>query len=506
MPTQQAPARPAPAGKHDAAAAAQLARALRRVRNLDVAAGFLVLLAGTLLYALATVCAARWLSAAPLAQQLALAGFILLAVAWLAWAVLRPLFRPINPYFAARRLEATLPAARNSVINWLDLRDQPLPPAIRAAVLRRAAHDLSRADLDRAFSARRLAWAGGFVGLLCVGLLAALIGFGPSQFFARLLHGFFPFASGDIPNRTQLTVVRPEGGNATVPVGRAVSILVAVEGRTPDPRGPDALRLLFRHGPAEPYQERLLEPEDNWQWGTALPAAQVRTGFWYKVAGGDAETPEYHVTARATPLVEKVETVFHFPQYLRRRDETGTDFNLKAPRGTDVQLTAHANRKVKAGRLDVEGKQGRKSYAGEVAPGDANALRFRFPIDQDGQYRVWFTTLEGEANTDPPAWSVTAIPDGPPAVELKVPGKDVTLPADGVLELEGSASDDVGVKRMTLRMRVVGGAALKEKPYRDGKTFELEAGGYPLTLDYFDFVELDKLHNAEGKPVFLQPG
>ena len=77
-----------------------------------------------------------------------------------------PLSRRINPYFAARQLERSLPGAKNSVVNWLDLHDENLPSAIRGAVGQRAARDLGQADLDKAVSARRAYWAGG-VAALC---------------------------------------------------------------------------------------------------------------------------------------------------------------------------------------------------------------------------------------------------------------------------------------------------------------------------------------------------
>ena len=44
-----------------------------------------------------------------------------------------------------------------------------------------------------------------------------------------------------------------------------------------------------------------------------------------------------------------------------------------------------------------------------------------------------------------------------PQVRLIEPAKDVTLPANGQLELKGEASDDIGVARLTLRLHVVGG-------------------------------------------------
>ena len=66
------------------------------------------------------------------------AGFFLYlaaALAYLGLTIVRPLTARINPYFAAKQVEQTLPGAKNSVVNWLDLHaDATLPGAIHGAL------------------------------------------------------------------------------------------------------------------------------------------------------------------------------------------------------------------------------------------------------------------------------------------------------------------------------------------------------------------------------------
>src|SRR5206468_4327627 len=101
----------------------------------------------------------------------------------------------------------------------------------------------------------------------------------------------------------RLTLIEPPEGDLTVAVGKAVAIEVQVDGRMPDPQRPDSLRVLYRAGPGDPFETRLLEPSNEPQhWRTVFLATEVRTGFYYKVAGGDAETPEYQVRVRSNPL------------------------------------------------------------------------------------------------------------------------------------------------------------------------------------------------------------
>src|SRR5262249_29873933 len=101
------------------------------------------------------------------------------------------------------------------------------------------------------------------------------------------------------------------------------------------------------------------------------------------------------------------------------------------------------------------------------------------------------------------------IPDLPPNVVLTSPGKDVSLPANGILQLEGSANDDFGIKNLTLHLKVLEGdnkPALEPKPYRPGKSLQLVDGSFPDKLAYHDFLALDQLKTAAGQPLTLTKG
>jgi collagen type III alpha len=513
--------KPAAADKYDAYVEDRLARARKRIRLLDASVALLGLLAGTLLYALVMAVCDRWLVLSPLARQVCFAGYLIAAAVYLGLALVLPLCRRLNPYYAARQLEQAVPDAKNSIVNWLDLHEQKLPAAIRGAVSHRAARDLTKANLEQAISARRAAWMGGITALLFLAVFVALLVFGGGQFFSLLGRTFAPFIETTIATRTQLTIVQPAGGDATVSVGQAVLFKVQVDGRVPEANKPDALKLLFRYQQDDPYEERPLQKDTPREWSVSLQAFQVQNGFWYKITGGDFQTDEHHVTVRSTPLVTGSEVSYHYRPYLDRPDETSPDPNLRAPRGTEVTLTAHTNRvlQAKAGaenaprlafakdcRLELQLGNGKQNVPAEVVPDDPQALRFHFVIDESGKYRLWFISNEEEHNVDPMPYNVLAIRDREPTVEIVEPDKEeITLPANGTLRLKGWAADDIGVVGMTLRLQVDQGPVLQPKPYREGKSFKLADGGYPKRLDYQDFVELEKVKLEPGQPFALQP-
>src|SRR5437762_502702 len=114
------------AGSYESLVDRQLQRACLRLRGLDFAASALTLVCLVVGYGLVMSLADR-LWGVPLTVRVA---------AWCVWVVglliylgitaNRLLLRRVNPLFLARRLEQTLPDAKNSVVNWIDLRDQPL--------------------------------------------------------------------------------------------------------------------------------------------------------------------------------------------------------------------------------------------------------------------------------------------------------------------------------------------------------------------------------------------
>lgn len=498
---QTAPATTVP--KHDAYVEKQLGRARGRIRALDLAGaglGFVIL---TLAYALLMVVLDKSIQLPLEARQVAFWGYVAGAIGYLTWTVGRPLLRQVNPYYAARQLERTLPDAKNSLVNWLDLRGQPLPAAVQTALGQRAARDLTQTNLDDAVSPTRVSWLGGIAGGLLLGLVLLFL-LGPGQFLSLLGRAFAPFQDTAVPTRTQLVLLQPDGGDVTIPIGRAVAFSVEVGGRVPTPGQPDALRLLYRYQPGDGYEEKPLERGDSaHHWVAALPASQVRNGFWYKIMGGDAETPEYRVQVRTVPLLTGFTVTYHYRPYLGWPEQTTPNANLEGHRGTEVTLVARTNRKVKEGQLILE--NGKPLFA-ELLPEDPHALRFKLVLDTNGKYRIFFTSTENERNSDPMPYTIKVLNDLAPTVELKKPGSDIELPPGGTLRLEGNAGDDFGVARLTLHLNRADGLALKARPYREGKSFRLADGTFPQRLEYKDFVELEKLTSATGLPVRLEPG
>lgn len=502
------------AGRADAFVGEQIDRARRRIRAQDVGIAALGLIAGTLGYALGMVLLDRWLHLSDVARQIALLGYAAAAAAYVGFILTRPFRREVNPYFAARRVEAAVPGAKNSVISWLDLHDEPLPPSIHSAVSQKAAADLKRADLDEVVRDRRLPWLGGTAGGLFVAALILFFLLRPNQFLSLLSRAFAPFSSGAIASQTEIDLLQPAGGDVTVPVNTPVDFRVVVSGRVPDPSAADAVRLRMRYNPADPVWEEMPlipSPRDPREFVLRLPAGKVQTGFVYQVVGGDAATPEHRVSVRSSPLIEGWEVVYHFRPYLRFRDQMATKPDLEGLRGTEVTLTARTNRTVRDGQLTFEpvrdGQTLPPPLTAAAVSGEPSALRFKFVLTEDARYTITFHSAEGEQNDGSFRYTIKVLSDHPPQVEVTHPAPD-TLPVNGTLQVEGKASDDFGITAMRLCLQLPGEppTALAPKPYRPEKVFKFADDTYPRALDYKDFLPLEQVKSTIGAAVPLKTG
>src|SRR5262249_12853753 len=150
------------------------------------------------------------------------------------------------PYYAARRLEETVPEAKNSVISWLDLKDENLPTALRKTLGTKAAQDLDDADPDHAVN-RRPTWVllAVFTALL-LGMLV-LLAVRPGRFFALRGVPFLPFYQSRLVSETRITLLRPETGDATVTEKQAVIFTARIDGRVPEFNQPGAPALCYRY-------------------------------------------------------------------------------------------------------------------------------------------------------------------------------------------------------------------------------------------------------------------
>ena len=435
----------------------QIAQATSRIRVHDLTLGGLSLAAMLAVYATLMIALDKYLALPEWMRQLSLVAFLAGFGAVAYFLVVRPLRQRINPLYAAARVEETIEDAKNSVTGYVEAQESGrVTGSVKAAMSAKAARAVGEADVNRAVNHRSLLVAGGVLVVAILALTVLFFLFRGTQFTSLVGRAFAPFTADPIASRTQLSLVKPEPGDPTITTGQTINVGVRIGGRIPKKTGTERLRVLLRHNPADPNYEELAmeEGETSRDFQLKVPEHLVQNGFWYKVAGGDAETPEFKVTVRSLPLFTDFEANYEYPAYTRKPAARSNDANLRAYRGTKITLIARTNREVQDGSMKFEAA-GLPPVAGKPVAGKPDSLVFSFTATEATRYRLSLTSVQGEKNSDPPPYNLILDSDQPPRVEITKPEEPETVvPANGALEVNGTVGDDFGIDKVRLRLRV----------------------------------------------------
>jgi len=484
-----------PSNKYQGFIRERLEHTLRRIRLVDLATGLLGLLAMMLAYLAGMISLDVLFRLEAGTRQVFTLFFLCGAAAYSWFFVVRPLRREINPHYAARQLEKAVGPGRHHVVNWIDLENESLAAVYRATLDRRAARDLEQVDPEQAVPARTLFFVGGLTAGLVLGLIVLFLLLGPGPFAA-----YFSRAWGRtvaIPPRTQIELLRPEGGDTTVTIGNPVTFVVKIHGYRPQENGPEVPTLHWWNEAAPTPRTRALRLSGSEEWSTTLGPLEVGNGFWYHLTAGDAQTADYRVRVRASAHLSAFRARYRYRPYLNLPEKIRTVRAIEEVRGTEVILEGQPNREVREATLEWSDQAGKITLQrGEITP---QGLRWRLVLDQPGSYRLGYVATTGEAYRDSVAYPVSVLADRGPQIRFTEPAKDVTLPLNGSLRLQAEIRDDIGIAAVTLKVKRVEGPELPELPYLAGK-LGTATYGTPRELSYQEVLIPQKLDES------LRPG
>lgn len=390
------------ASKPEAFVEKQIAQARGRIRLLDFFQTGLVLLIGTFAFVFVLLLIDRAYETPAGTLWGAIGAFVLACAGYVWVALFRPSRRHINPFYAAHQVEQTIPDAKNSVINYVDLEDDAsVPASVKASIGARAAKDMKQVDLNQAIQKKTILW---LAGIAAVVLIAAVVA------------AFLP------PTRTTIKLLSPSEGDISVVQGENVLFKVELNGRIPEKGQPDVARVRIWYNPEDPgnFEERLLEPVEGERnvYGYILPAKQVRNGFFYQIFAGNVKTAAYEVKLRIIPQFTGIwDAEYVYPAYLNKKPDKRSDPKLVGYFNTMVTLTAHANRPVKSATLHMQIDGQSPSYPNIPVENDPEAIRFQFPLTKNGRYQIKFVTTEGQENPERP-WYGISIVDPQPVIRF----------------------------------------------------------------------------------------
>ncbi len=265
-------------------------------------------------------------------------------------------------------------------------------------------------------------------------------------------------------------------------------------------RGPSPPSTSAAHSPTAP--SGALRPHWARSWASRSspsrsPPPPVGGGLRRILAGDPAAS-----RLALDPITGDIELTLRYPAYMKREAKSlsGTGGEIRAPKGTEVELKTRADRPVKGAELEVERAEGAPSPSPSPPVGERGAIPLKVPlavaaerqlsgrflVAGAGAYRFRFLDGRGRAVAEGPPIPIIVEADAFPEVRITAPAQEVEVQPGATVKVEWQASDDVGLGELSLVLKAAGGPERRtplrrfEGARRDGGAFDLDL--VPLAL------------------------
>ncbi|MDQ3331263.1 MAG: hypothetical protein M3552_11515 [Planctomycetota bacterium] len=443
----------------------QLDKARNGIKWTDIlaaAAGVGTLLIG---YLVLFVVADHWLfrDGVPTAlRQVSLGVVGLIALGWIGWKVVWPYVRRVNDLYAAQMLERAEPSLRGSLFGLVDSRRSGRPPTeeVRRALERSAATTLSNVDVDSALD-RRLLMRMSYIllGVVLAACVYAIVS--PKRIGPSLLRALLPSSAVGVATRTEILDVLP--GDATVLAGEELPVSIMIRGEAPE-----KVLLYYstedRRFVDEPIEMRLTD-ETTREYQAVLIGDAGRglsQDLTYRIEANDDAAGPFSIDVDQPPAATVTSVSLQYPAYTGLEPTERETPPIEAIEGTNVALTATANRPLRSAKL-VFADDDRFLARGEEVPLRASedgltlTASWKLAIRSDGSsptfYRIECRDTDGKTNPKPAVYPIAIRADQPPEVTLHDPKSDLERPANAIIPLLVTARDpDFRLRELTLRI------------------------------------------------------
>jgi hypothetical protein len=442
----------------------QIQRTRRALKLVDLMAGLLTLSIGLLAFLFVAALLDQWVIPGGLGDfgRGALFAVLAVGVLWYAWRQFVPLFRAINPVYAAHTIERGTPTLKNSLLNLLLFRThrREVSPRVYHALEQQAAMRLSMSEIDIAIDRSALLRLGYFL-LAIVAICAVYAVLSPKNMAISAVRVLAPWTDVPPPSRVQILDIKP--GETSVAKGERLPVSADIHGLRAD----ETVRLHYSTVDEQLVDESLpmkLPTAGGRRYEGQLPrggdaAAEsgVQQDLVYWIEAGDARSKKFkaNVFSKPTIVVQKVQ--YRYPDYTGQgTKEAANTGDIHGLEGTTVTISALANQPIKSAFVDFDADGG-NDLAMKVE-GDHATATFQLALRKDRRtsmhpfYSLRFTTTEGRANTDPPKYRIDVTPDYAPEVRITTPEElEKSVLADEVVSIGVEARDpDFAVQNVRL--------------------------------------------------------
>lgn len=206
---------------------------------------------------------------------------------------------------------------------------------------------------------------------------------------------------------------------------------------------------------------------------------QVKRDFEYYVVAGEITSETYTVSAVDRPRVNSLRLEVFPPSYtgLQPMILDANDGTVTAPVGSKINIRVESNRDLAEAALAFsDGQKLSMEVKGQVASAEIT-------VRDNRAYHLAMVDAAGRSNPNPIEYTITAVPDREPSVEIALPGHNVDLGENMAVDLKIVARDDYGFSGMTLKTKWISEG--RERAARDIAIPESRIQGERLEKAFF---------------------
>ena len=367
-------------------------------------------------------------------RLLMLTGLVCAGVALLK-RLMQTSLKPLTLEQIALKLERKYPNLDNHIINSLLLSQEEdmVSQELVQSIIEESKEEVSHVDISSSVPKRRM-WVLIGSGACAVALMAVYFFLVPDYFQNAFLR-LFPIGNTAPLTRTRIVEITPADTN--VLSGDNVDIDVKVEGWFPE-----TAQLVYKPEDDDLQVVAMLPGEERGHF--SLTMKELSRTFTYRIAAGDAKSPEYKILVQDRPVIANLNVTLIPPKYTGLDPQNQKSSTIKALRGTTVDLRGVSSKELAIAELVLSGREPQRMriVIGTTVSG-------AFPVEDNGTYRIDLTDTSGFPNRQV-EHQIEAILDEPPEIRIGSPPSTSTLSPNDTLPLQCTVTDRYGVRDVEL--------------------------------------------------------
>ncbi len=248
----------------------------------------------------------------------------------------------------------------------------------------------------------------------------------------------------------QIDEVQP--GNVRMKSGTDVTIAAKVTGHFGAP-----VHLYYRVGgggettASASAWRNLLMTRDDTEIAYRFTFKNVTQSMEYYIAVKEEQSERFHITVTRAPILSRFQLKLNYPKYAQLSPQVLEENlgDVTTLIGTMVHFEGDGNQPIASARLVFE-----ESDPVKLTVSEGTRLSGSFIVQRSEKYHIELIDINSISNSQPIAYTIHAIEDTEPQIEIVAPGKDVVLDDLMIVSLQLDAKDDYGVQKIQLVYRV----------------------------------------------------